>query len=307
MEGNIMERVKKHPIITTIIVITIVLVLPLCINVITKVKIDCNILQEPSEWTKFCGEYLGTIISAVVAFIILYVQRNDNKEQNSKNRIENEALNEKNRSENKKQNQANRQLQLSILKYQQEMQWLKELKIKCIEYINGFDKNGVVNITSLMLNDDYRYNKNNIEKLLEQLCAKKNNSEFSFRLMFDMFDEQEQHIIKDLDYYSNLYKVILYDLSWLYNNIYEGIEIGTEDKYKMHNETCLKQYKQNSVAVYFLETTNYSTFDYANSRSLYNKAIKVCLNKVFELNNIKNRLLELVNYEHNKINRIITI
>lgn len=104
-----MEWLKQHISIVVIIVIAITLLLPLGINAAYLVETDCSILHKPSEWTTFWGSYLGSIISAGVAFIILYIQRKDNEKQNDENRISNEV-----------QNFANRELQYSIIRYQQE-------------------------------------------------------------------------------------------------------------------------------------------------------------------------------------------
>jgi hypothetical protein len=104
-----MEWAKKHIALIIAIVLIVVLVLPLGINALYLISTDCEVLHKPSEWTTFWGGYLGAIISAAVAFIILYIQRKDNEQQVKDTQAENET-----------QNKANRKLQLNILRYQQE-------------------------------------------------------------------------------------------------------------------------------------------------------------------------------------------
>ena len=74
-----MEWIKKHTTLLVVIIIAFALVLPICINALYLVNTDCEILHKPSEWTTFWGSYLGAIISAGVAFIILHIQRKDNE------------------------------------------------------------------------------------------------------------------------------------------------------------------------------------------------------------------------------------
>ena len=104
-----MEWIKKHTTLLVVIIIAFALVLPICINALYLVNTDCEILHKPSEWTTFWGSYLGAIISAAVAFIILHIQRGDNEQQIKDAQKDNDT-----------QNKANRNLQINTLKYQQE-------------------------------------------------------------------------------------------------------------------------------------------------------------------------------------------
>lgn len=98
-----MEWIKKHIALIIAIVLIVVLVLPLGINALYLISTDCEVLHKPSEWTMFWGGYLGAIISAAVAFIILHIQRKENEEQNN----------------------SNRDLQINTLKYQLELSRLE--------------------------------------------------------------------------------------------------------------------------------------------------------------------------------------
>ena len=126
-----MEWIKKHIALIIAIVLIVVFVLPLGINALYLISTDCEVLHKPSEWTTFWGGYLGAIISAAVAFIILYIQRKDNEQQIKDAQKDNET-----------QNKANRNLQINTLKYQQEQIRLNNfiaVSSKLIASINPMD------------------------------------------------------------------------------------------------------------------------------------------------------------------------
>ena len=126
-----MEWAKKHIALIIAIVLIVVIVLPLGINELYLISTDCEVLHKPSEWTTFWGGYLGAIISAAVAFIILYIQRKDNEQQIKDAQKDNET-----------QNKANRNLQINTLKYQQEQIRLNNfiaVSSKLIASINPMD------------------------------------------------------------------------------------------------------------------------------------------------------------------------
>ena len=126
-----MEWIKKHTTLFVVIVIAFALVLPIGVNALYFLDTDYEILHKPSEWTTFWGSYLGAIISAAVAFIILHIQRMDNEKQIEDAHIDNEI-----------QNIANRNLQINTLKYQQEQICLNNfiaVSSKLIASINPMD------------------------------------------------------------------------------------------------------------------------------------------------------------------------
>lgn len=112
-----MEWIKKHIALIIAIVLIIALILPLGINALYLISTDFEVLHKPSEWTMFWGGYLGAIISAAVAFIILHIQRKENETQND----------------------TNRNIQINTIKYQQELSRLDNFittASKLIEAIN---------------------------------------------------------------------------------------------------------------------------------------------------------------------------
>lgn len=111
--------------------ILIILILPVAINFALLVPAFSPIVGEDTDWLAFWGGYLGAIISAAVAFIILYIQRKDNERQIKDVQKDNDT-----------QNKANRNLQINILKYQQEQERLNNfiaVSSKLIASINPMD------------------------------------------------------------------------------------------------------------------------------------------------------------------------
>lgn len=103
-----------------LIVTIIILIIPLIINKVILLPAMFDVVGEGTDWLSFWGAYLGSIISAAVAFIILYIQKR----------------------ENDKQNETNRQLQYNILKYQQEQSYLNDFIVissKLIAIINPLE------------------------------------------------------------------------------------------------------------------------------------------------------------------------
>lgn len=83
----------------------LVLALPVVINFILQIPAFTPIVGDSESWLSFWGGYLGAIISASVAFIILAIQSRQNKEEN----------------------QANRKLQINVIKHQQEQARLQNI------------------------------------------------------------------------------------------------------------------------------------------------------------------------------------
>lgn len=132
------DWIKKHKLIIIIGAIIIIFSWPLIVNCLYNVETDCKVLHKPQEWTIFWGSYIGSIVSAAVAFIILFLQRKDNKEENEKNREENEK---------------NRVLQLKIVEQQQEMQWLNTFRQCSVEYISVYSDDNIREIVNKVKNE----------------------------------------------------------------------------------------------------------------------------------------------------------
>lgn len=118
-KSHVMKNLKKH-----LWIIILILCLPIVVNFVLLIPSFTPIVGDNVEWLSFWAGY----ISANVAFIILYIQRKDNKEENRNNR----------------------ELQLNILKHQQEMQWLNLFRQASVEYVSAYTYNDLVHAINVM-------------------------------------------------------------------------------------------------------------------------------------------------------------
>lgn len=121
----------------TIIILVLGLVAILCSPIVVFTLCKDNIR------IGFWGAYLGSIISAVVAFGVLYIQRMDNHNENKHNRVA-----------NKYENRKNRNLQLKEIRYQQEMAWLTDFRRAVVDNIAVYSPDSIVSAIDLMLKDE---------------------------------------------------------------------------------------------------------------------------------------------------------
>lgn len=185
-----MKWIKGHITLLVVIIIGIALVLPICINALYIIGTDCEILHKPSEWTKFWGSYLGAIISAVVAFIILGIQH----------------------QQNKKENGDNRELQKSVLKHQIRTQRLNDMESRLITYFQSFNYAEVDNLAYQISKKEDRYP---IMQRLKELWKVKDTATLQLKIVFaSSLDQQEleyQRLFEDFD---TQYEALIEDLLW---------------------------------------------------------------------------------------------
>lgn len=162
-------------------IILIIIGAPIAINFIAIIPAFTPLAGGIQDWVAFWGGYLSAIISAMVAFLILIIQRKDNQRerlqdnfenqiQQFKNRSENRRENSRNREENRIENSKNRQLQINAIKYQQQRQWLDSLSKAMIDNIMMYNPNHLSNIINLMYQKQgFKLIHDQIRNLLNQL------------------------------------------------------------------------------------------------------------------------------------------
>lgn len=111
--------------------ILIILLSPVAINYMLLFPAIGPVVGDNVHWLSFWGSYLAALLPTVGAFMILYIQRRDSLGENEKRRKENED---------------NRNLQINILKYQQEMQWLNENREILIDCVCALDKDHLIEV-----------------------------------------------------------------------------------------------------------------------------------------------------------------
>lgn len=297
MESDMMDLIKKH--ITLFVIITIVaaLILPIFINALHLIGTDFEILHKPSEWTMFWSSYLGAIISAVCAFIILHIQRKDNEYQNNNNRIDNEKQNEENRIENEKQNNANRQLQLNILKYQQQSRWLDKFRDVSLEYCNALNCNDIVLITNTIWeypNEAFGMLKPLFDRIIET------NTKFSF---IRKQSPKANELAKCLDDTYIAYKQVLNDLQWI--AIYFRTNIP-DCRYQDGFIKFLQLQKRTRDDMNHILELSQQVHYSVNHKKYFDDIIKeiVCESKKYEPN-VRDKIYEYIKQEQESIDNIL--
>lgn len=280
-----MEWIKKHTTLLVVIIIAFALVLPICINALYLVNTDCEILHKPSEWTTFWGSYLGAIISAGVAFAILHIQRKDNEEDNKNNR-----------ENNKTQNEANRQLQLNIMRYQQEIHWLDNFRSASLEYCHAFNNNDVVLVTNLMWE-----NPKDAFKILKTLYDKLGASEAHFSFLCKN-DDKGSILKSDVFKTHLLHQQLLDDIQWVVLYFTQESPLS-RNEVGFANFLKFKNYKltinMTDIIQRIRTNNNWGDFFY----KIYNTRVQE--GRLYE-SDVKNRMYKYIKEEQERINNILT-
>ena len=120
--NNGKKKVISLAILVVIIVTTVLS--PIAVNRCLLKPAIRPVVGTNVDWLVFWGSYLSSLISALIAFTILLVQRRDNHNENEQNR----------------------QLQINVLRYQQEMQLLNENRDILIDSVLASNKDHLVEI-----------------------------------------------------------------------------------------------------------------------------------------------------------------
>ena len=89
--------------------VLLILLAPIAINFILLIPVFLPIAGDDKTWLAFWGSYSSALITSMITLFVLYRQLMQNQKEN-----------EENRKTNKEENEKNRQLQLRVLKHQQE-------------------------------------------------------------------------------------------------------------------------------------------------------------------------------------------
>lgn len=176
----------------------IIILAPIILNFILQIPALTTIVGNNVDWLSFWGGYLGAVLSSLVAFVILILQLRQNHKENEDNRIA-----------NSKANQANNKLQLNILKYQQETQWLNMFREVCSEYICMYNYNDLAAIVNMIRENTYPMDIiNSIKELFDR--SMKLDAKFAYSRKIDEHSKQLFETVIEPQY--NLYNAVLKDL-----------------------------------------------------------------------------------------------
>ena len=105
----------------------------LIINTLMVQPILFPITGDSSSWLSFWGSYIGAVLSSAIALYILYKQNQQNHTENI----------------------ANRNLQLSVIKYNQELDKLRDLRTALVDFQASFDYMEITNIASKFIDGHF--------------------------------------------------------------------------------------------------------------------------------------------------------
>ena len=111
----------------------LIIATPLIINTLMVQPILFPITGDSSSWLSFWGSYIGAALSSAIALYILYKQNQQNHTENI----------------------ANRNLQLSVIKYNQELDKLRDLRTALVDFQASFDYMEITNIASKFIDGHF--------------------------------------------------------------------------------------------------------------------------------------------------------
>ena len=275
-----MEWVKKHIALIIAIVLIIILILPLGINALYLISTDCEVLHKPSEWTIFWGGYLGAIISAGVAFIILAVQYQQNRKENNDNRT----------------------LQKNVLKHQVRTQRLNDIKSRLITYFQSFHYAEVDNLAYQILKKEDRYP---IMQRLKELWKEKDTATLQLKIIFaSSSDQQEFEYQKLFEDFDVQYEALIEDLLWFCDI---GYYSGDDAMLNKHVIKSINDYKSRHLIENKYRIWNYiEKYEY----KIVSERKNIIKERLEALNDFADCLLwegikSLIQYEQREIDKIL--
>lgn len=111
----------------------LIIATPLIINTLMVQPILFPITGDSSSWLSFWGSYIGAVLSSAIALYILYKQNQQNHTENI----------------------VNRNLQLSVIKYNQELDKLRDLRTALVDFQASFDYMEITNIASKFIDGHF--------------------------------------------------------------------------------------------------------------------------------------------------------
>lgn len=260
-----------------------IIIAPILINwLLLKPKIF-DFVGDDSTWLNFWGTYIGTVLSTMVAFYVLYKQMEQNHTENRNNR----------------------ELQISILEYQIKSQWLTELKSKMADVYNAFSQNDLT-----MLGDSYGFYDKipYIVKEIKRISDKMKDADFAKGLLFPKdIDRNESKFLARLHGYEEEFNALLEDLNWL-ARLSDNDKFRTDSNFR--NE-IIQNYKER--ARQFNNIKSRRAWELIDSgatkisiRTIANLRIKEGIRNISP-DEIMFVISKLIDYEQEKINKILNI
>ena len=168
----------------------LITVTPLIINTLMVQPMLFPITGDSSSWLSFWGSYIGAVLSSAIALYILYKQYQQNHTENI----------------------ANRNLQLSVIRYNQELDKLRDLRTALVDFQASFDYMEITNIASKFIDGHFSEEE---RARLKYLVRDIDEKGFKATLLLDLMPKSDS-VNKFNLIYNNLYNsygLILGDFS----------------------------------------------------------------------------------------------
>lgn len=168
----------------------LIIATPLIINTLMVQPILFPITGDSSSWLSFWGSYIGAVLSSAIALYILYKQNQQNHTENI----------------------ANRNLQLSVIKYNQELDKLRDLRTALVDFQASFDYMEITNIASKFIDGYFSEEERaRLKYLVRDIDEKGFKATLLFDLMSNSNSVNEFNLVYNKIY--NRYGLILGDFS----------------------------------------------------------------------------------------------
>lgn len=272
-------------------VILLIISVPIIINCLILKPAMFKFVGKDTDWLNFWGAYIGTVLSSCIAFYVLRKQL----------------------SQNQNENENNRTLQINILKYQQKSQWLTELKIKLAEYYKAFSFNDINAIADRILAKETYANIQikEVRASLKQVIDRFNIADFSKGVMFSKeLTQEEIDFLEKLKSYSDEFCALIEDLDWYVFEVYG--HNGSDDTLRRMYESKTKKYQQEEHTHISQSRRIWDIIiecDYkisSKNKEIISIRMKEAMRNI-KADDIQKTILELLDYEQEKINKIIQI
>lgn len=237
-------------------------------------------LADPSNgWLNFFAVYYGSVITAIVSFVVLY----------------------KTIKNNHKENNTNRQLQTAILKYQINKEKNNVIKELFARYIYSIDYFGIKSLAKTFDNNKQAFFYS-IRQHLENTSVAYHMLEFNLN---DFKEDKERQFIDRINTFRISYNELLMDLIWMlqpYNH--KGTDEENRDIYIDQLKECeanASDFNKGTNRIWYIV----QQYDYMIKNNSY-KIINECIDK-FDFRAIEKIANDFFDYENSKNEALINI
>lgn len=278
------------------ILLLIIILVPCVINYIMVQPRICEITGNDTSWLSFWGGYIGSIISSSIAVIILWKQLQQNHKENDENR-----------NQNHKENDENRKLQLKNIEYQQKTQWLNLLRSKFADYYSAFCFNDLAFLGKNIMNKEY---KSNIRNELKVMIDRMINADFNVEILFpENIDSDEKRLLLEIKKITQEFYAMLCDLDW-----YTFYVANLTGSFEMNQHLYIERTDKYMIDANKYDLSHDRIWDIikANDYNIFDKHKKIISEffynafEVIDFDNVQKHITNLIDYEQNKINKILS-